>query len=147
MGPKGCFPFVTFSHSDQVICMPQIDFHIDVSFPGSIEKVRYQWKWIPILLSDLIETSEVNAESEGAICYALSRSETRRVFGDCTMGYGTPVSPTILSIPFSLSSCLFRLLIHPQTPSPPHFICPNFALFQVSVLLRIFVPLVLFSNP
>ena len=49
--------------------MPQIDFHIDASLLGSIEKVGYQWKRILILLSDLVETSEVNAESEGAILF------------------------------------------------------------------------------
>ena len=69
MGPKGSLPFVTFGHSDQVICMLQINFCIDASLPGSVEKVRYQWKRIPILLSDLIETSEVNTESEGAISF------------------------------------------------------------------------------
>ena len=47
--------------------MPQIDFRIDASFPRGIEEVGNQWKQIPILLSDLIEASEVYAESEGAI--------------------------------------------------------------------------------
>ena len=67
MGPKGSFPLVTFGHSDKVICMPQVDFHINVSLPGSIEEVSNQWKQIPILLSDLVETLEVYAKSEGAI--------------------------------------------------------------------------------
>ena len=35
----------------------------------------------------------------------------------------------------------------PEFCSPPRFIFPNFALFHVSVLLHIFVPLVLFSDP
>ena len=47
--------------------MPQINFHIDASFPRGVQKVGNQRKRIPILLSDLVETSEVNAESEGAI--------------------------------------------------------------------------------
>ena len=47
--------------------MLQIDFHIDVSLPGGTEEVGYQWKQILILLCDLVETSEVNAELEGAI--------------------------------------------------------------------------------
>ena len=47
------------------------------------------------------------------MCYTLSRPETHRVLGDCTMGYGTSVSSAIPSIPFCSSSCLFRLLIHP----------------------------------
>ena len=67
MGPKGSFPLVTFGHSDEVIHMPQIDFRIDASLPGSIEEVSDQRKRIPILLSDLVETSEVYTKSEGAI--------------------------------------------------------------------------------
>ena len=47
--------------------MLQINFHIDVSLLGSIEEVGDQWKWILIPLSDLVETSEVYAKSEGAI--------------------------------------------------------------------------------
>ena len=47
--------------------MLQINFRIDASFLGSIEEVGDQWKRIPILLSDLVETSEVYAKSEGAI--------------------------------------------------------------------------------
>ena len=47
--------------------MPQIDFRIDASFPRGVEKVGDQRKRIPILLSDLVEASELNAKSEGAI--------------------------------------------------------------------------------
>ena len=67
MGPKGSFPLITFSDLDEVIRMLQINFHIDAGFLRGVQQVGDQWKRIPILLSDLVETSEVNAESEGAI--------------------------------------------------------------------------------
>ena len=67
MGPKGFFLLITFGHSDKVIRMRQIDFRIDACLPGSIKEVGDQQKQIPILLSDLVETSEVYAKSEGAI--------------------------------------------------------------------------------
>ena len=67
MGPKGSFPLVTFGDSDEVIRMLQINFRIDAGFPRGVQQVGDQRKRIPILLSDLVETLEVNAESEGAI--------------------------------------------------------------------------------
>ena len=66
MGPKSSF-FITFNHLDEVIHILQIDFRIDASLLGSIKEVSDQWKRIPILLSDLVETSEVYTKSEGVI--------------------------------------------------------------------------------
>ena len=60
--------------------MPQINFNIDVSLPGGVEEVGYQWKGIPILLSDLVETVEVNTESEGAIPF-LEKQHRRAMQG------------------------------------------------------------------
>ena len=77
----------------------------------------------------------------------LSRSEACRVFGHCAMGYGTLASSVMLSIhsirhhDYSIYSSI------PEFCSPSHFMFLNFALFHVSILLRIFTPLFYFHSP
>ena len=63
--------------------------------------------------------------------------------GDCTMGCRTLASPLIRSVHYHDYS------VHPSVPEfrfPLHFMFPIFALFHVSVLIRIFRS-VLFSIP
>ena len=35
--------------------------------PKLVEEVGDEWDWVPILLSDLVEVSEVDTESQGTI--------------------------------------------------------------------------------
>ena len=73
-GPEGCLPFVTFSDTDKVIGMAEIDLGVDAGFAGSIQEIGDERKGISVLLGDAVETSEVNTEMERAILFLTKRT-------------------------------------------------------------------------
>ena len=80
-------------------------------------------------------------------CYTLSHPETRRVLSDCTMGFGlrrVPLFRSLCSIHHHVYSIYSSI---PKLCPPPCFMCPNFTLFHVSVLLTFLFPLFYFPIP
>jgi len=50
-----------------MVSMPEIKFRIDTCLSGCVKKVGNQWKWITILLRDLVETAVVDAKTEATV--------------------------------------------------------------------------------
>ncbi len=48
---EGCFPFITFSYTYEIISMSKIKFGVDV---GGVEEVRNEWKGVTIFLGYLV---------------------------------------------------------------------------------------------
>jgi hypothetical protein len=63
-------PFIAFSDADQMVRMPEIDFGVDLCVARGIQEVRDAWERVAIFLRDLVESSEVNAKTEGTILLA-----------------------------------------------------------------------------
>ena len=66
-GVDSSFPFITFSNSDQMVGMSEINFSVNLGLTWCIEKVSSQWKRVSILVGDFVKSSIVNTKSEGAI--------------------------------------------------------------------------------
>ena len=66
---EGGFPLVTFSDTDEVVCMVEINPSVNMCFGRCIQEVRDEQKWVMILLSDFVESAEVNAEVESSILF------------------------------------------------------------------------------
>ena len=49
--------------------MSEVKRSVDTSLSSGLEKVRDEWKWIPIFLRDFVEAVEIDAEVEGAILF------------------------------------------------------------------------------
>jgi hypothetical protein len=63
-GLKRCLPFVTFSDTDWMIGMSEVNLGIHLRFAPTFEEVRSAGKGIAVFLRDFIESSEVDAQSE-----------------------------------------------------------------------------------
>ena len=50
------FPFVSFLDADKVVGMSEVECSVDASLSDGLEKVRDEWKWIPIFLHDFVKT-------------------------------------------------------------------------------------------
>ncbi len=44
VGPKGCFPFITFGYTYKMISMSKIEFGVDAGGARGVEEVRNEWK-------------------------------------------------------------------------------------------------------
>src|SRR6185369_17822951 len=64
------FPFVSFSNTNEVVGVSEVEGCVDSSFSGSLEKVGNQRKRIAILFRDLIETSVIDTKTKGSIFLA-----------------------------------------------------------------------------
>ena len=62
MGPKGCFPFVTFCDADQMVSVARIELGVYFCMARSVEEFRNEWKRIAILFGDLVQSMEVGTE-------------------------------------------------------------------------------------
>ena len=49
--------------------MSKVDLGIDSSLMRCIEKVGNEWKWIPILLCNFVESSIINAKAKRTILF------------------------------------------------------------------------------
>ena len=54
-GVEGGFPFVTFTDSNKVVGMLQVNFGIHRGLSQAVEEVGDMWKWILVFLGDFIE--------------------------------------------------------------------------------------------
>ena len=53
-----------------MVCVPEVDLGIDLRSGRSFKEVRGTGQWVAVFLCDLIETSEIDAESERAVFFA-----------------------------------------------------------------------------
>ena len=61
---KSSLPFIALTDVDQMVCMAEVDFQIDSCFMWAVEEVGDAGQGIAVLLHDLVQTAEVNAEAE-----------------------------------------------------------------------------------
>ncbi len=54
VGPKGCFPFITFGYTYKMISMSKIKFGVDASRAHGVEEIRNEWKGVTIFLGYLV---------------------------------------------------------------------------------------------
>ena len=50
-----------------VVASTEVELGVDLCAAQFVKEVCDEWDQVPILLSDLVEVSEVNTESQGAI--------------------------------------------------------------------------------
>ena len=67
VGTEGSLPFVPFMDPDKVVCVPEINLCEKLGLTRAIQEVGDVREWITVFLCDLIEASEVDAKSQGAI--------------------------------------------------------------------------------
>ena len=60
-------PFVSGCDADQIIRMSEVDLGVDPSLPRCIQKIGDKWEWIPVLPSDLVESSVIDTETERTV--------------------------------------------------------------------------------
>ena len=58
------FPSITFTDSNEVIGVLQVNFGIHGGLLWAAKEVRDAWKWILVFLGDFIEHLKVGAEME-----------------------------------------------------------------------------------
>ena len=76
MGAESGFPFVALSDMDQVVCVTEVDFHIESCLLWAVKEVRDAGQGVVVLLHDLIQTAEVNAEAECSILLAYEQNQS-----------------------------------------------------------------------
>src|SRR6185369_12585218 len=64
------FPFVSFSNTNKVVSVSEVEGCVDSSFSGGLEKVGNQRKRIAVLFRDLVETSVIDTKTKGSIFLA-----------------------------------------------------------------------------
>ena len=64
MGAEDGFPFFTFTASNEVIGMLQVDFGIHGGLSRAVEEVGDAQKQISVFLGNFVECSKVGAETE-----------------------------------------------------------------------------------
>ena len=69
MSMEGSLPLITFSDTDEVVSMAEVDHGIDVHFEGHVQEVRDEQEWVTILLSYFVESMKINAEAESSIFF------------------------------------------------------------------------------
>jgi hypothetical protein len=77
---EGSLPFVAFSDSDKMIRVSEIDLGVDTTFLGGVEEILDERKWISIFLGDVVDTAEIDTETETSILFLgeQDRSSKRR---------------------------------------------------------------------
>ena len=63
-GAESGFPFVTLLDTDQVVRMMEVNFHIESCLSWAVKEVGDVGWGVAVLLCDLIQTAEVDAEVE-----------------------------------------------------------------------------------
>ena len=63
-GVESSFPFVALLDTDQVVCVMEVDFRIKSCLSWAVEEVGDVGEGVAVLLHDLIQTAEVDAEVE-----------------------------------------------------------------------------------
>ena len=53
-GSEGCFPFITFGYTYEMISMSKIKFGVDVGRACRVEEIRNEWKGVTIFLGYLV---------------------------------------------------------------------------------------------
>ena len=71
---EGCLPFIAGCDTNIVVASMEIKLGVDLCTAKLVKEVGDEWDQVPILLSDLVEVSEVNAELQGAI-FLLSKED------------------------------------------------------------------------
>ena len=63
-GVESSFPFIALSDADQVVRVTEVDFHIKSCLSWAVEEIGDAGQGVAVLLRDLIQTAEVDAEAE-----------------------------------------------------------------------------------
>src|SRR5882724_5614007 len=64
---EGCFPLMARCDTNIVVASTEVELGVDLCAAQLVEEVGNKWNWVSILSSDLVEVSEVNTESQGAV--------------------------------------------------------------------------------
>ena len=64
---EDCLPLVASCDVNIVVASAEVELGVDLCTAKLIKEGGDKWDQVPILLSDLVEVSEVNAELQGAI--------------------------------------------------------------------------------
>jgi len=64
---EGCLPLVASCDVNIVVASAEVELSVDLCTAKLIKEGGDKWDQVPILLSDLVEVSEVNAELQGTI--------------------------------------------------------------------------------
>ena len=63
------FPFVSRRDANEVVRMSKVDLGIDSSLTRRVKKVGNEWKWIPILLRNFVESLIVDTKVKRTILF------------------------------------------------------------------------------
>ena len=61
-------------HTNIVVASMEVELGVDLCTAKLVEEIGDKWNWVPILLHDLVEVSEVNTESQGAMLFLEKRT-------------------------------------------------------------------------
>ena len=64
---KDSFPFITIGNVNQMVSMAKIYLWINLSFVRWVQQIGDEWKWIMIILGDMVKTVEVNTEVQWTV--------------------------------------------------------------------------------
>ena len=64
---EGCLPLVARCDANIIVASMEVKLGVDLCAAQLVEEVGNEWDQESILLSDLVEVSEVHTESQGAI--------------------------------------------------------------------------------
>ncbi len=53
-GLEGCFPFITFGYTYEMISMSKIKFGVDAGRACGVEEIRNEWKGVTVFLGYLV---------------------------------------------------------------------------------------------
>src|SRR5882724_9732130 len=67
MRSEGCLPLVAHCNVNIVVASMEVELGVDLHTAQLVKEVGDERNWVPILLCDLVEVSEVHTESQGAI--------------------------------------------------------------------------------
>src|SRR5882724_11256416 len=65
--PEGCFPLMARCDTNIVVASLEVELGVDLCAAQLVKEVGNEWNRVSILSSDLVEVSEVNTESQGAV--------------------------------------------------------------------------------
>src|SRR5882724_560151 len=64
---EGCLPLMARCDMNIIVASAEVELGVDLCAAQLVEEVGNEWNWVLILLSDLVEVSEVHTESQGAV--------------------------------------------------------------------------------
>src|SRR5882724_283411 len=64
---EGCLPLLASCNINIAVASMEVELGVDFCAAKLVKEVGDEWDWVLILLSDLVEVSEVNTELQGAI--------------------------------------------------------------------------------